>query len=130
MPAWNSGVEPFEIIVEDLIYRNSFTLSRNTLQIHSNYSPETKVVDVISDPVFQNYGRLIFPVDRHIDRNLMLKDAGDIFVWYNHIIPGRTVEIVNYMKSQAKNGNKIFYDIYTDEEKQKDPWKNEYGERI
>ena len=31
MPAWNSGVEPFEIIVEDLIYRNSFTLS---------YSPE------------------------------------------------------------------------------------------
>lgn len=26
-PAWNSGVEPLEIIVEDLIYRNSFTLS-------------------------------------------------------------------------------------------------------
>jgi acetyl esterase/lipase len=88
---------------------------------------ETKVVDVINDPVFRGYGRLIFPVDRHISRDLALKDIGDILVWYNNVRPERTVEIVNYMKTQAQQGRQIFYDIYSDEEKQKDPRKRNTG---
>ena len=33
-----------------------------------DYTLETKVTDVINDPVFEDYGRLIFPVDRTIDQ--------------------------------------------------------------
>ena len=40
--------------------------------------------------------------------------------WYNYIDPDKTVEICNYMKSQAENGNTFFYDIYTGEEKKAD----------
>ena len=88
---------------------------------------ETKVVDVINDPVFRGYGRLIFPADRHISHDLSLKDVGNILVWYNDVRPERTVEIVNYMKTQAQQGRQIFYDIYSDEEKQKDPRKRNTG---
>ncbi len=45
------------------------------------YTLDTKVADVISDPVFEGFGRLIFPVDRTIDDDLELKDVGDILVW-------------------------------------------------
>ena len=43
--------------------------------------------------------------------------------WYNNINPEKTVEIVNYLNSQAEAGETIFYDIYTKKEKEADPAK-------
>lgn len=91
------------------------------------YTLTTKVMDVINDPVFEDYGRLIFPVDRTISEDLELQDAGDILVWYNNVNPDRTVEIANYLRDQAAAGNQIFYDIYTEEEKAEDPDKEDTG---
>lgn len=91
------------------------------------YTLNTKVTDVINDPAFEDYGRLIFPVDRSIDGGLELQDVGDILIWYNNVNPERTVEIVNYMKNQVTSGEQIFYDIYTDEEKEEDPEKEDTG---
>lgn len=85
-----------------------------------DYTLNTKVTDVMNDPVFGDYGRLIFPVDRTISEDLELQDMGDILVWYNNVNPDRTVEITNYLKDQAASGEQIFYDIYTDEEKSED----------
>ena len=47
--------------------------------------------------------------------------------WYSEINPNKTVEIVNYLKRHALNGEKIFYDIYTDKEKKADPKKENIG---
>ena len=99
----------------------------SAMQAETPFHLETKVVDVINDPVFRGYGRLIFPADRHISHDLSLKDVGNILVWYNDVRPERTVEIVNYMKTQAQQGRQIFYDIYSDAEKQKDPRKRNTG---
>lgn len=84
-------------------------------------------MDVINDPVFGDYGRLIFPVDRTIDEDLELQDVGEILTWYNNVNPDRTVEIANYLKDQVESGEQIFYDIYTDEEKAEDPDKENTG---
>lgn len=92
-----------------------------------DYTLNTKVTDVMNDPVFGDYGRLIFPVDRTISEDLELQDVGDILVWYNNVNPDRTVEITNYLKDQAASGEQIFYDIYTDEEKSEDPEKEDTG---
>lgn len=92
-----------------------------------DYTLETKVMDVINDPVFDDYGRLIFPVDRTIDEDLELQDVGEILTWYNNVNSDRTVEIANYLKDQAASGEQIFYDIYTDEEKAEDPDKENTG---
>ena len=88
-----------------------------------DYTLETKVTDVINDPVFGDYGRLIFPVDRTIPENLTLGNLDEILIWYNNVNPERTVEIANYLKHQAASGEQIFYDIYTEEEKAEDPEK-------
>lgn len=87
----------------------------------------TKVQDVINDPVFGDYGRLIFPVDRTIRDDLTLEEVGDILTWYNDVNPDKTVEIVNYLGEQAAAGNPVFYDIYTEEEKAEDPRKEDTG---
>lgn len=89
------------------------------------YTVDSKIADVISDPVFGDYGRLIFPVNSSYYSGNTLKDLR--MTWYNHIDPDKTVEIVNYMKSHAGAGDTIFYDIYTDAEKAADPAKKDTG---
>lgn len=88
---------------------------------------ESKVTDVMEDTAFQGYGRLIFPVDIDIDRSLKLKDVSSIIPWYSEVSVSKTVEIVNYMKDQADSGAQIFYDIYSEEEKEADPDKRDTG---
>lgn len=88
---------------------------------------DTRVVDVIRQPVFENYGRLIFPVDREIREDLTLEDVEELLIWYSYINPDKTVEIVNYLGEQAEAGNPVFYPIYTEEERKADPWKADTG---
>ena len=94
----------------------SDTAEDQPLDGEAAYTLETKVMDVINDPVFGGCGRLIFPADMSIDEELELQDVEDILIWYNNVNPDRTVEIVNYLRDQASSGRQIFYDIYTDAE--------------
>lgn len=89
------------------------------------YTADTAISDVIRDPVFGDYGRLIFPTDAGYY-------SGDTLgalrlVWYQNIDPDETVAIANYMKEHAAAGDTIFYDIYTQEEKAADPAKEDTG---
>lgn len=89
------------------------------------YTVNTKITDVLSDPVFGTYGRLIFPVDEGYYSGDTLGELR--LTWYNNIDSDKTVEIVNYMKDCAGAGETIFYDIYTAEEKAADPAKEDTG---
>ena len=85
----------------------------------------TKIEEVINDPAFGEYGRLIFPVNAGYMSGDTLGNLG--LAWYSDIRPEKTVEIVNYMKSQVSSGEKIFYDIYSEEDKEEDPAKKDTG---
>ena len=78
--------------------------------------PKGIISDVISEPLFGNYGRLIFPTDSGYFSGDTLGTLK--LTWYSNIDPEKTVEIANYMKNHAAKGEAIFYDIYTDEEKE------------
>ena len=89
------------------------------------YTVDTPISEVINDPVFEGYGRLIFPVDDSYSSGDTLGKLQ--LTWYNNIDPDKTVEIANYMKSSVRSGETIFYDIYTDSEKAADPAKADTG---
>ena len=63
------------------------------------YTQDSKIQDVITDPSFGEFGRLIFPVDEGYYSGETLKDLR--LTCYNNIDPDKTVEIVNYMKEHA-----------------------------
>lgn len=89
------------------------------------YTKNTPIQAVIHDPAFGDYGRLFFPVDE----GYMSGDTlGSLrLTWYNNIDPDKTVEIANFLRTRALNGETIFYDIYTEEEKAADPAKRDTG---
>lgn len=89
------------------------------------YTINTKISDVMNDAAFEDYGRLIFPVN---DRYYSGSTLGNLsLTYYSHIDPEKTVEIVNYLKGHALAGDTIFYDIYSNEEKAEDPAKANTG---
>ena len=94
-------------------------------RINEPYTTDTKIVEVISDPVFGEYGRLIFPVDSGYYSGNTLGTLR--LTWYSNIDPEKTVEIANYLRDHAAAGETCFYDIYTDEEKMADPAKQDTG---
>lgn len=89
------------------------------------YTADTEIEEVINDPVFGSYGRMIFPVDKRYYSGDTLGELS--LTWYSHIDQDKTVEITNYMKTQVEAGDTIFYDIYTNEEKEEDPAKEDTG---
>lgn len=89
------------------------------------YTLNSTFDEIVSDPSFGHFGRLIFPVQRQY---LFGTNLGDMQIhFYNNIDPGDTVEVVNYLKDTADSGRTVFYDIYTDEEKAAAPEKQDTG---
>lgn len=89
------------------------------------YTVDTPIEEVVSDPAFGDYGRLLFPVNAGYWSGDTLGTLD--LVWYNNIDPNETVVIVNTLCERASNGETVFYDIYTDEEKAEDPAKEDTG---
>ena len=89
------------------------------------FTQDSRIEEVASDPVFGDYGWLLFPVDEWYMSGDTLGQLQ--LTWYSHIDPAETVEIVNTLHERAANGETVFYDIYTDEEKTADPAKANTG---
>lgn len=109
----------------DTDFKGAETIVQTNQNDTEQYTQDTEISDVINNTAFGDYGRLIFPVNSSYYSGDTLGELG--FTWYNNIDPNKTVEITNYMKRHAENGDVIFYDIYTDEEKAADPAKEDTG---
>lgn len=94
-------------------------------KVKISYTKDTLISDVISNPVFGDYGKLIFPINSGYMSGNTLETLG--LTWYHNISSDKTVEIVNYMRSQAESGKTIFYNIYSKSELKSDPTKKNTG---
>ena len=89
------------------------------------YTRTTPIETVRNDPVFGDYGRLIFPVERSYYSGDTLEQLH--LTYYNNIDPDETVDICNTLRQRAADGQTIFYDIYTEDEQAADPDKADTG---
>lgn len=96
--------------------KNALAVDKVTIKSGQNaFTVDTKIMDVITDSVFGDYGRLLFPADRGYYSGDTLGRLS--LTWYGNIKPKRTVEIANYIKAKAAAGETVFYDIYSVKEK-------------
>lgn len=93
------------------------------------FTAQSTVGEVISDPAFGDFGRLLFPVDRNVPTTMTLARAStsSVYIYYTNIKVEKTVEILNYLREEALAGNRIFYRFYSDAEIKADPSKANTG---
>ena len=89
------------------------------------WDENTRIADVMADPAFDGFGRLLFPVNEGYYSGETLGQLR--LTWYSLIRPEKTVEIVNYLRQQATSGKQVFCPIYTQEEIEADPSKTDTG---
>lgn len=77
--------------------------------VEHEFSASSTVGEVISNPAFEDFGYLLFPVDRNISRTMTLADisSSSVYVWYSHIQTEKTVEIINHLYSDATAGKAV-----------------------
>lgn len=122
----HGGIASMEYTYNGLCrFWNTEDTERMSQDAGESYTTDTLISNVINDPVFENYGRLIFPADTGYYSGNTLGDLQ--LTWYTGIDADKTVEIANYMKNHVGAGDTVFFDIYTDEEKAADPAKEDTG---
>jgi hypothetical protein len=90
-----------------------------------HFDRDTRIETVKNESAFGDWGRLIFPADENYYSGSTLGDLE--LTWYTNIDPDKTVEIANYFYDETKDGNQVFYDIYSDRAKAADPAKKDTG---
>ncbi len=84
--------------------------------------------DVLTHPAFAGFGRLILPWDnRSYDENMRLSDFGSLLPYHSHVEPKEVVTALNRMIEDAADGETIFYDVYTEAQKQEQAAKANAG---
>lgn len=86
----------------------------------------TTIQEILELPSFKDCGRLLFPVDRPIRLDMTLKEltSSHIYLWYSYLDVYKTIEIIRTLNKQS---SPIFYNIYSETEKLKDPSKKDTG---
>jgi acetyl esterase/lipase len=84
--------------------------------------------DVLEHPAFAGFGRLLLPWDdRRYDTTMRLRDIGALLPYHTHVDPAVVVSSLNRMIDDAAAGRRVFYDFYTDAEKQANPSRRNTG---
>lgn len=88
-----------------------------------------KIIDVINHPAFKNFGFYLFPWNdkERYSKDLKMKDAPSLNLWHTNFNAKEEVDGLNRLIDDINKGYQVFYDIYSEEEKQLDPYKKYTG---
>lgn len=84
--------------------------------------------DVLYHPAFTGFARHLLPWDdKAYDERLRLTDIGSILPYHTHVDPNVIVSSLNRMIDDVGAGRSVFYDFYSDAERQADPTRKDAG---
>lgn len=91
-------------------------------------STDSTIRDVLAQPVFQGFAERLLPWDDGREPpNLPLDRVAELMPYHSHIHPAEIVETLNHMAAQRARGEAVFYEIYTEADKRRDPGKRHTG---
>lgn len=97
---------------------------------YSHVTETTSVKEIIDHPAFEGFGNYILTSGKtNTGRysTLLLNDLQTLLPFHSHIDTATTVNSINYLIDEASAGRQLFYNYYTDEERQADPEKEQTG---
>ncbi len=97
------------------------------MNTYGHLTTANTVKDVIAHEAFAGFGQFILPAERRYDDNMPLADVTGLLPYHNYVTGERAVETINTMIDYVHDGNRLFYDIYSDADKQVDSRKNNTG---
>ena len=82
---------------------------------------------MIDHPAFRGFGHLLLPWNDSADLDLPLSRIARLLPYHSHVDVDTVVHALNRMIDAANAGDTVFYDIYPEDAKAKDPEKRQTG---
>jgi hypothetical protein len=77
---------------------------------------------LLNHPAFAGNGRLMLPWDgRQYDEKMRLADIGELLLYHSRVDTNIIVASLNRMIDDASGGATVFYPIYSEAERRRDP---------
>ena len=94
----------------------------------ASFTSRSTIGEIINHPAFKGFGRFLFPLQGETyDRDMPLSQVGKLLPYHENIVPDSAATLLNRMLLRVEAGEHLFYDIYTDTQKQADCTKKETG---
>lgn len=91
-------------------------------------SPTNTIGDILQHPAFSGYAPRVLPWDdRRYDEDMMLSGIPNLLPYHSAVDVRTVLGGLNRIIDDAAGGHRVFYDIYSDEEKKADPTKQNTG---
>ncbi len=94
---------------------------------NSHLTTSSTVKHVIEHEAFAGFGQFILPAERRYNDEMPLVNVASLLSYHNYVTGERAVETINTMIDNVHEGNRLFYDIYSDADKRADSRKNNTG---
>jgi len=105
-----------------------FVEKRNVNGIFVHVTTNDSVRHIVNHPAFKGFGQYLLPWDKDTNNyNTPLNNVGSLLPYHNHVDPKIVVGAINHMIDEIKDGKTIFYDFYTEQQKQEAPTKKATG---
>jgi acetyl esterase/lipase len=101
-------------------------------KINGNFTHVTAdatVSSVVNNYAFNDFGQLIFPIKNlsTYDQNMRIGNIDSLLPLHRNINVNTTVSVINYLLDEVKSGKTIFYNYYSDTQRQNDKNKESTG---
>lgn len=103
---------------------DSGSIAENDLHLTTRHT----VRDVVNHPALAGFGRFLLPLDRgRYDEDMPLENVASLLPYHSNVDPDAAVNTINHIIDRAASRETIFYDFYTDRQKQSDAAKESTG---
>jgi len=101
---------------------------RNVNGIYAHITTNDCVHHIVNHPAFKGFGQYLLPWDNGKNYyNTQLNNVSTLLPYHNHVDPSIVVGAINHMIYEINDGKTIFYDFYTEQQKQENPTKESTG---
>jgi acetyl esterase/lipase len=101
---------------------------RNAIGMDAHITTNDSVRHMVNHPAFKGFGRYLLPRDNGTsDYDRPLNHVGSLMPYHSHVDPNVVVAAINQMIDQVNQGDTIFYDFYTEQQKRDDSAKSSTG---
>lgn len=95
---------------------------------HTLLTLDQHVQDIVDHTAFQGFSQLVLPWDNNSSYyTTSLRDVGSLMPYHSHIRSEVVLSSLNHMIDEVNNGKVIYYNFYSDQQKQRDPEKEHTG---
>lgn len=91
-------------------------------KVFDHLSTASTIGDLLAHPAFAGHARLLLPWDdRPADPAMPMSEIGSLLPYHSNVRPDLAVSSINHMINDVAAGRQVFYDFYTDAQKQDAP---------